>query len=312
MACRAPVRCESSTWRVRQYGLEIECESGVRRTGGSAPLEGDTPLRKIAGFCHCAQRRLSGRRSGSNDRKAQAVSGNHDPLKDWLVAVRRDVFGDSGDGRGNQVGADGQPTRIHRFTPISPIAVAAAGIAVYSPRLMPAAADNETAVEVLTTLHDYRVLLVAAAAVLVVVDVLRHRAHRWSQMLESVVRQGTGHLPKKVAVSFPSGWRVIRRATVTLHRGTIIRPKQFEELSRAIEAAFPATTQSATKVRHVAHRDRIVMTRESITRTPDPSVSGHSSPRSMPPRCSPTRRCRSRALTRPASKPDTGSGSRSR
>jgi Cdc6-like AAA superfamily ATPase len=128
-----------------------------------------------------------------------------------------------------------------------------------------AAADNETVVEVLTKLHDYRALLVAAAALLVIVDVLRHRMHRWSQMLESVVRQATGHLPTKIVVSFPSGWRVIRRARITLHRGTIIRPKQFEELSRTIEAAFPATAQSETTVRHVAHRDRIVITRESIT-----------------------------------------------
>ncbi|MDF3313897.1 hypothetical protein P3H15_54560, partial [Rhodococcus sp. T2V] len=60
---------------------------------------------------------------------------------------------------------------------------------MYSPRLMSAAAGNETVVEVLTRLHDYRLLLVTAAALLVVVDVLRHRAHRWSQMLESVVRQ---------------------------------------------------------------------------------------------------------------------------
>ncbi|MFD9665875.1 type IV secretory system conjugative DNA transfer family protein [Rhodococcus sp. NPDC059968] len=193
------------------------------------------------------------------------MSGNHDPLKDWLVATWRDIFGDSADGRGNQVGADGHPTRIRRFTPLSPIAVAAAGVAVYSPLLLSAAADTETVVEVLTTLHGYRVLLVAAAALLVIVDVLRHRTHRWSQMLESVVRQATGHLPKKVAVSFPSGWRVIRRARITLHRGTVIRPKQFEELSRAVEAAFPATAQSETKVRHVAHRDRIVITRESIT-----------------------------------------------
>ncbi|MGV9862608.1 type IV secretory system conjugative DNA transfer family protein [Rhodococcus koreensis] len=192
------------------------------------------------------------------------MSGNHDPLKDWLVAAWRDTFGDSGDGRAGQVGENGQPTRIRRFTPLSPIVVVAVGVAVYSPRLMSMVAGNETVVEVLTRLHDYRVLFVAAAALLVVVDVLRHRRHRWSQMLESMVRQGTGHLPKKVAVSFPSGWRVIRHATVTLHRGTIIRPKQFEEVSRAIEAAFPATAQSETKVRHVAHRDRIVIVRKAI------------------------------------------------
>ncbi|TQC41490.1 AAA family ATPase [Rhodococcus sp. WS4] len=193
------------------------------------------------------------------------MSGNHDPLKDWLVATWRDLFGDSPGGRGNQVGENGQPTRIRRFTPLSPIAVAAAGVAVYSQRLMSAAAGNETVVEVLTKLHGYRVLLVAAAALLVIVDVLRHRTHKWSQMLESVVRQGTGHLPKKIAVPFPPGWRVIRRATITLHRGTVIRPKQFEEVSRAIAAAFPGSDKWEVKVRHEAHHDRIIIARKTIT-----------------------------------------------
>ncbi|PBC45329.1 type IV secretory system conjugative DNA transfer family protein [Rhodococcus sp. ACPA1] len=193
------------------------------------------------------------------------MSGNHDPLKDWLVAAWRDIFGDSGDGRGNQVREDGQPTRIRRFTPLSPITIVAAGLAVYSPRLMSAATDNETVVEVLTKLHGHRVLLVAAAALLVIVDVLRHRTHRWSQMLESVVRQGTGRLPKTIAVPFPPGWRVIRRATITLHRGTVIRPKQFEEVSRAIAAAFPGSDKWEVKVRHEAHHDRIIIARKTIT-----------------------------------------------
>ncbi|NDV09440.1 hypothetical protein GXW84_34125 [Rhodococcus sp. IEGM 248] len=194
------------------------------------------------------------------------MSGNHDPLKDWLVATWRDIFGDSGDGRGNQVREDGQPTRIRRFTSLSPIAVVAAGVALYSPRLMSAAAGNETVVGVLTKLHGYRVLLVAAAALtLVIVDVLRHRMHKWSQMLESVVRQGTGHLPKTIAVPFPPGWRVIRRAAITLHRGTVIRPKQFEEVSRAIAAAFSGSDKWEVKVRHEAHHDRIIIARKTIT-----------------------------------------------
>lgn len=83
-------------------------------------------------------------------------------------------------------------------------------------------------------------------------------------MLESVVRQAIGHLPKAIAVPFPSGWRVIRRATIKLHRGTVIRPKQFEELSRAIDTAFPSSEKWEVKVRHEAHRDRIIIAREAI------------------------------------------------
>ncbi|MDI9979362.1 FtsK/SpoIIIE domain-containing protein [Rhodococcus sp. IEGM 1307] len=192
------------------------------------------------------------------------MSGNHDPLKDWLVATWREIFGDSGDGRGNQVGENGQPTHIHRFTPFSPIAVVAAGVAVYSQRLMSAAPDNETVVQALTKLHDYRVLLLAATVALVIVDVLRHRMHKRSQILESVVRQATGHLPKKIAVPLLSGWRVIRCATIKLHRGTVMRPKQFEELFRAINTAFPSSEKWEVKVRHEAHRDRIIIAREAI------------------------------------------------
>lgn len=180
------------------------------------------------------------------------------------MAFWRDTFGDSGDARGNQLGEDGRPTRIRKFTPLSPIVIVAAAAAVYSPRLMEAV-GNEAVVEALTKLHSYRVLLAAAAVALVAVDVVRHRMSKWSQMLESVVRQGTGHLPKKVTISFPSGWRVIRRATIQLQRGTVIRPKQFEELSRAVEAAFPSSDEWKVKVRHEAHRDRIVVARETIT-----------------------------------------------
>ena len=190
------------------------------------------------------------------------MNGNQDPLKDWLVSTYRDVFGDPNNG--NQVGEDGKLTRIGRFTPFSPFVAVVAGVALYAPRIM-SAVGNETVVDVLGKVHGYRVLLVAAAAVLIVCDVLRYRTHKWTQMLESVVRQGTGNLPKKTTVSFPPGTRVIRRATIKMHRGTVIRPKQFEELSRAIEAAFPGSAKWEVKVRHEAHQDRIVVRRETIT-----------------------------------------------
>ncbi|EME19366.1 FtsK/SpoIIIE domain-containing protein [Rhodococcus triatomae] len=192
------------------------------------------------------------------------MSGNQDPLKDWIVATWRDMFGDSGNARSQQLSENARPTHIGRFLPLSLIVIAAAAAAVCAPRLISVAAANTRATEVLTTLHGYRVALIAAAALLIAVDVLRHRSHRWSAMLESVVRQTTGNLPKKVAVPFPSGWWVLRRATITLPRGTVVRPKQFEELSRAIEAIAGTTATKEVKVRHEAHRDRIVIRRRTI------------------------------------------------
>ncbi|MCE4267215.1 FtsK/SpoIIIE domain-containing protein [Rhodococcus globerulus] len=187
------------------------------------------------------------------------MNGNQDPLKDWLVATWRDLFGES-----NQRGEDGKQSHFSRFTPLSPIIVVAAGIAVYSPRIM-AATGNAVVVDALAKLHSYRALLVVVAVAFIAVDVLRYRTHKWSQVLESVVRQGSGHLPKKTTVGFPSGWRVIRRAMVKMQRGAVIRPKQFEELSRAIEAAFPGNDKWEVKVRHEAQHDRIVISRETIT-----------------------------------------------
>ncbi len=184
-------------------------------------------------------------------------------MKDWIVAAWRDIFGDSGDGRSKQLGEDGRPTQIRRFTPLSPFAAVVAGVSVYAPRIADAAAGNEAVVDALTTLHGYRVLLIVVTVVLVVGDVVRHRMHRWSQMLESMVRQSTGHLPKKITVAAPTTRLALRRATIKMHRGTVIRPKQFEELARAVEDAFPAAGEQEVKVRHEAHHDRILVTRET-------------------------------------------------
>ncbi|MGW0022173.1 type IV secretory system conjugative DNA transfer family protein [Rhodococcus sp. NPDC003382] len=199
------------------------------------------------------------------------MSGTPDPLKDWLVATWRDTFGDQGPARGTQgaargiqVGADGRPTRGSRFFPFSPIVCGAAAVGFYAPRIASAAAGNETVVDALTQLHDYRWPLAVAAVPLVAADVSRRRTRTWSQMLESMVRQSTGHLPTKVTVTFPSGWRTIRRATIKMPRGAVIRPKQFEELSRAIESAFGGSAVEEIQVRHDARRDRITVARERI------------------------------------------------
>nr|WP_255221496.1 hypothetical protein [Rhodococcus wratislaviensis] len=87
------------------------------------------------------------------------------------------------------------------------------------PRLLPAVDGNETATGVLTQLHgsQWPVLAVAVAVVaaLCALEVSGYRAHKSTRMLESVVRQSTGHLPRKVPVSLAPRRRTIRRATIT-------------------------------------------------------------------------------------------------
>lgn len=192
------------------------------------------------------------------------MSGTPDPLKDWAVAAWRDTFGDNGTTRGGQVGDDGRPTGVRRFVPASPLTAVPAAAAFSSPNLIASAAGNAAVVDALTQLHDYRWPLAAVTVPLIAADISRHRSRRWSQMLESMVRQSTGHIPTKVTVPLPTSWRTIRRATITMPRGAVIRPKQFEELSRAVESAFGGSESWAMTVRHEASRDRLVLTRTPI------------------------------------------------
>lgn len=192
------------------------------------------------------------------------MSGTPDPLKDWLVAVWRDTVGDSGDARGPRIGDDGRPTGVSRFVPFSPLTAVSAAAAFSSPHFIALVADNVAALDALTQLHDCRWPLAVATAPLIGLDLARHRGRRWSQMLESMVRQSTGHLPTKVTVPLSAGRRTMRRATITLPRGAVIRPKQFEEFSRAVESAFGGSDSWAMTVRHDAHRDRLVLTRTPV------------------------------------------------
>lgn len=191
------------------------------------------------------------------------MSGNQDPLKDWLVDAWRDIFGKSAEGRGKQLGEDGQRSRIGRFTPFSPFVVVLTLIAVFGPRIV-TTFGNQAIMDAADSLHDYQGALLAVSVAALSYDLVRYRTHKWTQMLESVVRQSAGHLPKKVTISFPPGFRSVRRATIKLQRGTVIRPKQFEEVSRAVGAIFPGTETTEVKVRHDAHRDRIVLMRAAI------------------------------------------------
>jgi len=192
------------------------------------------------------------------------VSATPDPLKDWLVAAWRDTVGDTTDTRGDRTG-DGRTSCVSRFVPFSPLTAISAAAAFSSPTLIASVAGNASVVEALTGLHDYRWPLAVATAPLIALDISRHRTHRWSQMLDAMVQQSTGHIPTKVSISRPTTGRLLRGATIKLTRGAVIRPKQFEALSRAVESAFGTSETSAVTVRHDAHRDRLVITRTPIT-----------------------------------------------
>jgi hypothetical protein len=191
------------------------------------------------------------------------VSATPDPLKDWLVAAWRDTVGDTTDTRGDRTG-DARTTCVSRFVPFSPLTAISAAAAFSSPTLIASVAGNASVVEALTGLHDYRWPLAVTTAPLIALDVSRHRTHRWSQMLDAMVQQSTGHIPTKVSISRPTTGRSIRGARIKLARGAVIRPKQFEALSRAVETAFDTSESSAVTVRHDAHRDRLVITRTPI------------------------------------------------
>ncbi|MBS9375945.1 FtsK/SpoIIIE domain-containing protein [Rhodococcus sp. B50] len=192
------------------------------------------------------------------------MSATPDPLKDWLVAAWRDTVGDTTDARGDRTG-DGRMTCVSRFVPFSPLTATFAAAAFSSPTLIASVAGNASVVEALTGLHDYRWPLAVVTAPLIALDISRHLTHQWSQMLDAMVQQSTGHIPTKISISRPTTGRSIRGARIKLSRGAVIRPKQFEALSCAVESAFGTSETSAVTVRHDAHRDRLVITRTPIT-----------------------------------------------
>ncbi|MEE2061593.1 type IV secretory system conjugative DNA transfer family protein [Rhodococcus artemisiae] len=191
------------------------------------------------------------------------MSGTPDPLKDWAVAAWRDMFGDTTGPRGGQV-RDDRPTGVRRFVPASPLTAVPAAVAFYSPNLVASATGNATALDALTQLHDYRWPLAVVTVPLIAADISRYRARRWRQMLDSMVRQSTGHLPTKITATPTAGGRTMRRARITMPRGAVIRPKQLEEFSRSVESAFGGSESWAMTVRHDARRDRLVITRTPI------------------------------------------------
>lgn len=192
------------------------------------------------------------------------MSGSqHDPVKDWLVDLWREGFGN--DGRRNPNGrSDDQAPAVGNFRSIAPFVIAAAAVSLFAPRLAEAAGSHPGVVAVATGVYGARWVLIAVAVLMVAVDAARWRAHRWERVLEAIARQATGHKPRKVRVAFPPGMRTLRSARVSLPAGSIIRPKQFTDLDSAVKAAIRGGTKWVVTVTHEAHRDRIVVVRSAV------------------------------------------------
>lgn len=201
----------------------------ARDDSSNAPLGSypHTPLNPARVCCHSAPASLP--QWCRAERKEPAVNARRDPVEDWVVQQYREIFGDCDTARaGTQVDSAARPG-AHR--PVHPHltdrwgrrrrggvrATAAAGRRRQRDR------DRRPSPSCTATSGP----LLAGAAALCALDVSRYRAHKSTRMLESVVRQTTGHRRRKVIVSLAPRRRTVCRAAITLHPGTVIRPKAF-------------------------------------------------------------------------------------
>ncbi|MEU6562549.1 FtsK/SpoIIIE domain-containing protein [Nocardia nova] len=226
-----------------------------------------------------------------SERRVWVASGQHDPVKDWLVETYRAIVGDPADG-------DDERTRqSRRIFPVSLLVAAVAVLAIRGPALAPTVADRAPALaDAVGRLHDFRFLIIAAVVVVAGTDLARHLARRYRILLGSLVQQTLRQAPRdpvRVSVKFPPGLFAVRRATVALPPATIIRPREFDELCSAVKKSgllrqgraaltvrrviFDVLAKRFSRlegrskgwtltVRHEPHRDRLVVTRSLIAR----------------------------------------------
>ena len=192
-----------------------------------------------------------------------------DPLKDILI----ELFGPAPSARNRPSSQSAPEPTVGAYRTLAPVAVASAALAFYAPHLADTALTNavDQAGQLITTLHSYRWPLAVLAAAWIAVDILRWRGHQQSLVLEAQLRQTTRHLPIKVTVPFPPGIGALRSAKIRLPRGAIVRPKEMDEFTTAVRGAAGRTGTHTYTVRHLAHRDLILITRTPIepdTRSP--------------------------------------------
>ncbi|NMM90372.1 AAA family ATPase [Rhodococcus sp. SRB_17] len=195
--------------------------------------------------------------------------GQRDPLKDFLV----DLF--SSDAPKGQAGKAEKPT-VGKYSAFAPFAVIATAFAFYALRLveLTGQAPESQGSTAAASIHGYRWLLLLVATAWIALDIVQFVSHRHRVRLDAHVRQATRHLPVKITVGFPPGISALRRATIKLPRGAIIRPKEMDELTSAIRSSASRRTEKWTHViAHEAHRDQIVITRKEVA--PDTRSARH-------------------------------------
>ena len=113
-----------------------------------------------------------------------------------------------------------------------------------------------------SAVHQYRWPLAALTLGLLACDIARFLTHRHRAGPRRPNPASTRHTPVKITIGYPPGITTLRSATITLTRGAIIRPKEFDEFTTAVRASATRRTSKWTyTVVHDAHRDRIRITR---------------------------------------------------
>lgn len=217
-------------------------------------------------------------------------AGEHDPIKDAIVDLWRGIVGDPSDkhASSDRRAAGGED----RVRPLALIPALIAAAAFFIPHALEKfGLDHATAERVLLVFHDYRWLLVALALVVAAVDLSRYLARRYRAILTAVVRQTVRVEPERVAVSHPAGFFAVRNAKIGLPVATIIRPKDFDEMTAAMISSglvrrgrgalairrtvldvlsrrFPQLRDRmqgwTLDIRHEPHLDRILVSRKPV------------------------------------------------
>lgn len=209
-------------------------------------------------------------------------TGHSDPLVRFVEETVGDVF--SSGPRTGRTG-DERPRRSTGLVALSlPVGVAAVA-ALFAERLSTAVpAGAGPLQDLLITLGEWRILLVAAAIAAAVFDLMRFFAAGNRTAVRNQITKTTAQQPTSVRVTMlpgrapaPLWWsalRTPRRAVVRFERGTVMDSGRLTSLRAAVKEA--AGRSWDMQVSWDAPRDRIVITRTPITEVARQTGNGRS------------------------------------
>lgn len=218
-------------------------------------------------------------------------SGQHDPIKDAITELWRDIKGESGTKSASGTNNPSGPARPRSLSPFLAIAtVAAFSVPAALRRFV---VENPEVLAAASKFHDYRWLLTAVLSIGVMLDISRSLSHRYRTVATAITRQLLRVEPVRVWSAFPAGLFAARWVKVQLPPATIIRPKELDELTSMIRKSRLVKRQGITAtlrvtilgwlasrhpwfathakgwtltVRHDVERDRIIVTRQLLGR----------------------------------------------